>query len=1494
MQSTSIPVADVIHALYELRHANSITVHTYKDFRAPKTGDTILHIAASIGVPEAIFFAHSLGIDVNVRNRAGETPLHLAVVEDNLEVVDALLENRADVNCRTEGGQTALHYAVIFNARESLNRVVYRSDLDFLIQDSVGWTALHYSAVNADLDVMQLLLNIEPKLLETVSAMGVSILHLLSLSNSAIICQHGAPNITYTISFLYDSKNRHIYDHLSAKQDILAGDSSTDMVKAALSVIPTNMNLITGSPTVAVEYSPDLLITIEYYERCIRWLLMDFVPTLAEKNIDVDALFGRDSLGRTPLHYAAFMGSYRSLYTIISYIHLRVKQGCQTNMTGSCLSLMKYFSTSDNAIACRVSPFLAVEGGLGFNYFAHPDNAGLSPLQLACMSGIAAFKIKLLSTICDVTTSTQALGNALHCAIRSGSLHTVSELVDVISRMLLLKTNGEQSTFLLDLLTEKDYNGATSFSLIFKGNRTISQVHALITEYNRLVLLLDHQSLLFFLVQVCPLRLLIKATGLGSRRTQSVYVSEDENEETVIGEAFSMIFNWYDGIPIDMHCLLFPTGVFQVSPDENLTTQHAYQILKDFTAGAGNGGITATSLESLAVVHLREWTQTTRNASVKDKSQLVLAVDKDRAVYSAILQLMKSYSSVIMRPVKQVYINKDASTSQTSSEGPTNIVKAIEEQHASILSDLQEYPKQASIASNLVCTTVEQPLTSRYFLDGHTKTYESILAAPPLLAAIIDAVIYNNKIALMLLLSNTAREEVLSKIGTKYGNSKIAVSLKRYLTLVRSGSVCASCDNSVWDTLSGELELEDEQPVSDLFSNLHLSFETLWKAELIMNAVIISIFTNNYGIFCILCSLMPATHYRCDVLLFLLGTIALAQFEKSSKLDSATTDRYKRLQKNVYKYIEFILDHLVFTPAARIALAQTVIIAGSTNLLKDFSTFSSSSASLDDYSLKGVIRSILPLIVAVQERLTGKRPETPTFSHTPKLTGLTSTSGTKQLPFIALLILRGQDFGQGLLKYTLSFTQLDISYTPDLEGSSRTRKSTSAWHYFSSESYTYLSSSSELLFPVPELFRRVTKNLVTIYGAGQHLSNSSSIYTMAKHSQLRAKDRSFMMRMDEVTKRTRKLKTMRLFEGHKYNRHVINGEPPNPPLAFGSSMVDAESVESMSLSTSDSLVHGYEDGTTSIAAIVSTLISAVITWTASLRYKLEFMYERMSKIPRALSGCSIEFAYDDMKIIQLLCLIRLKTVDCISAGAEVDEDEYGMTPLELAVRYGSPTAFLLLMLYACCFDSQSREASSLSPLVPTIGKIETQLLERIKAACSSRSPAAMINALHMLLTITVFNPSSVNLLTSFKTDEGSSVFTSAHVTVLQNLLERCPMKLQLVVNPNPIDNLIRCYLVSAKASSMHNIITGKTLKDVLRDWSLLRPTGTGSLCHLCNRESNIIGRLINGTQSCAYCGRSMCAQCEISLGKVQGHPYAVCSSCYAHRVCPRLLSLYST
>lgn len=1494
MQSASVSVADVISALYELRLANSIALNTYRDFRAPRTGDTVLHIAASIGVPEAIFFAHSLDLDINVRNNAGETPLHLAVVEDNLEIVDALLENGADVNRRTESGQTALHYAVIFSASESLNRFVYRGGVDFLIQDSVGWTALHYSAVNADLDVMKLLLSMEQRLLETVSAMGVSILHLLSLSNSAIICQNGAQNVTYTISFLYDSKKEYIRDCTLSKCEILAKESSAVEIKKAIDAMPANINHIIKSSTVAIEYSPNLFVTNENYERCIRWLLMDFIPALTDKSINVDVLFGRDSLGRTPLHYASFMGSYRSLYTIVSYIHLRVRQCYQSNMTGSCLSTMKHSIADEDRISCKVSPFLVAEGGLGFGYFAHPDNAGLSPLQLACMSGVAASKIRLLSTLCDVTTYTQALGNALHCAIRSNSLQTVSELVSVVSRMTLLKNGGEQSTFLLDFLTDKDYTGAMSLSLIFKGSRTINQMHALITEYNKLVLLLDPQSLLLFLAQVNPLRMLIKATGLTSRRVSSAHSSEGESEESVVGEMFSMVFNWYDGVSIDMHCLLFPSGVFQVSPDEGITTQHAYQILRDFAAHI-NSNATSMSLESLAVSHLREWAKTTARAPTKDKGPLILANEKDRAVYSAIMHIMKSYSAIAMKQVKQVYIKKDTEALQASSDGLVNTVKAIEEQYTSILSELHDYPKQSNISKILTHETSEQILTSHHFSDRYAQIYNAILSAPPLIVAIVDAIIYNNKIALMLILSNTTRDEVLSKIGAKYGNAKATVSLKKYLSLISSGSTCSSCDDASWSALSGDINAGDKEPVSELFSRLHLSFETLWKAELIMNAVIVSILTNNYGVFCILCSLLPATHYRCDVFLFLLGTIALAQFEKSSKIDSAINDQYKKLQKNVYKYIEFILDHMVSVPTARVALARTTVIAGSTNILKDLFTFSSSSTSPDDYTLRGAIRSILPLIIAVQERLVGKKPETPTFSHAPMRLGLVNPSSSKQIPFSALLILRGECFGQGILKYTLAFTPLTISYTPDLDISTKTRKHipTTAWHYFSNESYNCLSSSSETLYPVPELFRRAVKNLVTIYGVEQHLSNKSGIYAVAKTLQLRAKDRSFMTRMDDITKRTKKIKTMKLFEGHKYNRHVINGEPPNPPPAFGTSMVDIESVEDMTLSTSSALTHVYEDGTTSIVSIISAVTSAVIAWMVSLRYKLEFIYERMPQITRALNGCSIEFTYDDMKVIQLLCLIRLGTIDHASVGTVLCENEHGLTPLELAVRHGSPTTLLLLLLHGCCFSNQSGETPSLSPFASIAAKVETQLIERIEAACNSKSPAALINALHMLLTVSSFNPSFISLLTRFRiNDTKRGLFTSAHTNVLQKLLERCPMKLQFVVDPSPVDNIIRCYLVSAKVTSMHNIVSSKTVKDMLREWGLLR-SAAGSLCHVCNRESNIIGRLISGTQTCASCGRAICPQCEVPLGRVHKHSYVACASCYTHRVCPRLLNLQS-
>lgn len=1490
MQSPSISVADVISALYELKLANSTKLHTYKDFRVPKTGDTVLHIAASIGIPEAIFFAHSLELDINARNKAGETPLHLAVVEDNLELVDALLENGADVNCKTECGQTVLHYAVIFLSNESLNRIVYRGGIDFLIQDSVGWTALHYSAVNANLDVIKLLLSMEPKLLETVSALGVSILHLLSLSNSAIICQNGAPNVTYTISFIYDPNNKHIHDSKISKQAFLSEGSSTTETKTI--TMPINMNLAYKSSTVVIQYSPTLLVTNEDYERCIRWLLMDFIPALTENNINIDVLFGRDTLGRTPLHYAAFMGSYRSLYTIVSYIHLRIKQCYQANRTGSCLSLMKHSAVNDNNISCSISPFIVAEGGVGFEYFAHPDNAGLSPLQLACMSGIAASKLKLLSTICDVTTYTQALGNALHCAIRSGSLQTVSELVGVISRMMLLKNSGEQSTFLLDFLIETDYSGATSFALVFKGNRTVHQIHAFITEYNKLVLLLDQQSLLLFLAQVNPLRLLIKATSMTSRKMSHTYSSE--SEECVIDEIFAMMFNWLDRVSVDMHCLLFPTGIFQNSLEETLATRKAYEILNDFVTDKDKA-INTLSLESLAVSHLRGWA----NEPTKDKSHLIYAIEKDKSVYSAVLQILKSYSVIVMRQVKQAYIKNAETALQIPSDGIVNTVKAIEEQYTSILSELQEFPKQANVSKTLMYETADQILASNYFLDKRTHIYAAILSAPPLIVPIVDAIIYNNKIALMLILSNIERTETISKIGAKYGNTRAGISLKGYLSLISSRPDCNSGDDDIWRLLSGDIITSDENPISDLFSRLHLSFATLWKGEMIMNAIIVSILTNNYAIFCILCSLMPPTHYRCDVLLFLLGTIALAKFEKSSKVDFAINDKYERVQNNIYKYIEFILDHLVSVPSARIALSQTTIIAGTTNLLKDLFVFSSPSTSLDDYSLRGVVKNILPLIMTVQERLVGRKLETPMLSHTPVRLGPTNHSNLKQIPFLALLILRGQSFGQGILKYTSVFTQLDISYTPDLNRISSPKKAantnTTIWHYFSSESYSHLNGNQETLYPVPELFRRAVKNLVVTYGIEQNLFNKSSIYSMAKAMQLRVNDRCFITRMDDITKRTKTIKTMKLFEGHRYNRNVINGKPPNPRTLFGASMIDVESVEDMTLSTSNhSPFYIYEDGTSNISLILSAITSAVMAWIVSLRYKLEFIYERMRQVVRVLSAFSIEVSYDDVKIMQLLCLIRLKAIGHASVGDVMSEDEHGLTPLETAVRYGSPTTLILLLLHGGCFNVQSAEPPSLSPFASIANKVEAQMIKRIEAACISKSPAALINALHILLTISTFNPSFIKLLTRFKiNDTKHNMFTPAHANVLQPLLERCPMKLQFITDPSPIDNIVCCYLVNAKVTSIHNIISSKTIGNALHEWSLLRSAGTGSLCHVCNRERSMIGRLISETYTCASCGRTLCSWCVVSLGKVQKHslPCVVCASCYVHRICPRLLNL---
>lgn len=123
------------------------------------------------------------GVDVNIRNDAGNTPLISASFPSHArkDVIDLLLDRGADINAKSSFGLTALHEAASQGNKEVVSRLIERG-ADVNAKDSIESTPLHcaigegnsfsYSAIlePGRQDVVELLLRhgaeADPKALE--------------------------------------------------------------------------------------------------------------------------------------------------------------------------------------------------------------------------------------------------------------------------------------------------------------------------------------------------------------------------------------------------------------------------------------------------------------------------------------------------------------------------------------------------------------------------------------------------------------------------------------------------------------------------------------------------------------------------------------------------------------------------------------------------------------------------------------------------------------------------------------------------------------------------------------------------------------------------------------------------------------------------------------------------------------------------------------------------------------------------------------------------------------------------------------------------------------------------------------------------------------------------------------------------------------------------------------------------------------------------------
>ncbi|TGJ86078.1 hypothetical protein E0Z10_g2704 [Xylaria hypoxylon] len=87
------------------------------------SGQTMLHLACSLGFVRFVAGLLSRGANVHIRDKGGFTPLHMAAMNDHPEIVRRLVAKGADRNVRSRSGLTPMDVARSLPVRRSLQHV---------------------------------------------------------------------------------------------------------------------------------------------------------------------------------------------------------------------------------------------------------------------------------------------------------------------------------------------------------------------------------------------------------------------------------------------------------------------------------------------------------------------------------------------------------------------------------------------------------------------------------------------------------------------------------------------------------------------------------------------------------------------------------------------------------------------------------------------------------------------------------------------------------------------------------------------------------------------------------------------------------------------------------------------------------------------------------------------------------------------------------------------------------------------------------------------------------------------------------------------------------------------------------------------------------------------------------------------------------------------------------------------------------------------------
>ncbi|GFU19540.1 ankyrin-3 [Nephila pilipes] len=141
---------------------------------------TCLHYSAKAPSTEGIEFVLQQGVNVASKDLRGQTALHIAVKYDRINTVNYFIEteclclNDEDIN-----GKTPLHIAVENGSINSL-KYLLKNEVITTIRDYSGFSPLHTAILLNEMEMVEIFLQIEKNINETLSPWGFTTLHRAS------------------------------------------------------------------------------------------------------------------------------------------------------------------------------------------------------------------------------------------------------------------------------------------------------------------------------------------------------------------------------------------------------------------------------------------------------------------------------------------------------------------------------------------------------------------------------------------------------------------------------------------------------------------------------------------------------------------------------------------------------------------------------------------------------------------------------------------------------------------------------------------------------------------------------------------------------------------------------------------------------------------------------------------------------------------------------------------------------------------------------------------------------------------------------------------------------------------------------------------------------------------------------------------------------------------------------------------------------------------